>query len=194
MVMTMDARSILRGCFSSESKAALDSLYERWVGNRCHWSAARNIETVAASDAALLCLGEQRIIIPLRLTYHWNRPSVLLVMARLFTSLFLIWALLLGPALCVGGLLEHACECGSEISVECQHEDSCPDDPCAPLVRAEDQDAQANFEFEGPQVIVALLTLDAELASVRWSWSSGPPLPPDCWSLPYAQSNRPQLI
>lgn len=115
-------------------------------------------------------------------------------MTRLLTSLFLVWALLMGPALCIGGLLEHACGCGDECSAECQHEDSCPDDPCASVVRTEDQDAQADYDFEGPQVLVDLPTLDAELASVRWSWSSRPPLPPDRWNLPYAQSDRPQLI
>ena len=62
------------------------------------------------------------------------------------------------------------------------------------VVRTDDQDAQANFEFAGPKVLVALLTLDAEQASVRWTWSSRPPMPPDRWNLPYAQSDRPQLI
>lgn len=113
-------------------------------------------------------------------------------MARLTSTLLLVWALLVGPALCVGGLLEHSCECGE--SVACEHEDSCPDDPCVTVVRVEDQDAQANFQFEGPSVLVAVLTLDADLASVSWAWSSRPPLPPDRWNLPYAQSDRPLLI
>ena len=115
-------------------------------------------------------------------------------MARLTSTLLLLWVLLAGPALCMSGLLEHACDCESAGEVECQHESSCPDDPCATVVRVEGQDTQANFDFEGPKVLVAVLTLDAELASVSWAWSSRPPLPPDGWNLPYAQSDRPQLI
>ena len=115
-------------------------------------------------------------------------------MARLFTSLFLVWALLLVPALCVGGLIEHPCDCGGESDIECQDEDSCTGDPCETIVRTNDQDSQASLEFESQQVLVAVLTLDVGPASVRWSWSSRPPLPPSRWNLPYPQSDRPQLI
>ncbi|MEQ8762536.1 MAG: hypothetical protein RL885_01325 [Planctomycetota bacterium] len=41
-------------------------------------------------------------------------------------------ALLLLPALCLGGLLEHACECDRDVT-PCQHEASCLDDPCASI-------------------------------------------------------------
>ena len=121
-------------------------------------------------------------------------------MARLFTSLFLVWALLLVPALCVGGLIEHPCGCGGESDIECQDEDTCQDedsctgDPCDTIVRTNDQEGQRNLELASQQVLVAVLTLDAEPASVRWSWSSRPPLPPSRWNLPYPQSDRPQLI
>jgi len=115
-------------------------------------------------------------------------------MLRLITHLLLAYALLLGPALCLGGLLEHDCDCGGEGAAECQHEDSCPDDPCAPVLRTEEMDALPNFEFASRLIQAPLFTLDVEPASVRWSWSSRPPLPPDRWNLPYAQSDRPQLI
>ena len=116
-------------------------------------------------------------------------------MARPLTTLFLIWALLLGPALCAGGLLEHACDCGSGVDAECGHEDSCPDDPCVSLVRAEDQDTLASSGFEGqPQVLVTAPNWAAELALGRWAWPERPPAPPDRSNLPYAPSDRPLLI
>lgn len=115
-------------------------------------------------------------------------------MARLTTTLLLLCALILGPALCLGGLLEHACECGSAASVACEHEQECPDDPCASVVRVEEHDAQANFKFAGLQVLVAVLALDAELASESRPSPSKPPQLPGRSNLPYAQSDRPQLI
>ena len=41
---------------------------------------------------------------------------------------------------------------------------------------------------------VAVIPWAEELASTRWSRSARPPLPPDRWNLPYAQSDRPLLI
>jgi len=113
-------------------------------------------------------------------------------MARFISTLSLLFVLLVVPALCAGGLLEHVCDCGE--SVTCGHEDECADDPCVTVTRVEDQDAQANFEYEGPSVQVAILTLAAELAAVNWEWSLRRPQPPDRWNLPYAQSDQPLLL
>ncbi len=54
-------------------------------------------------------------------------------MMRHANTLLLIAMLVLLPALCLGGLLEHECDCGSELT--CSHEVSCPDDPCSSLTR-----------------------------------------------------------
>lgn len=115
-------------------------------------------------------------------------------MKRFTATLVLLWALVLGPALCAGGLMEHACDCGHESDVECEHEDSCPDDPCATAVRTEEQDALAEFEFSAPRIAVAILALEAAENPSCWSGSAGPPLRPDRWNLPFALSDRPQRI
>lgn len=43
--------------------------------------------------------------------------------------LFVVWALLLLPSLCVGGFIGHNCDCGMD--AVCQHETGCDDDPCS---------------------------------------------------------------
>lgn len=116
-------------------------------------------------------------------------------MARLFSSLFVAFMLLVGPAMCIGGLLTHECECGEGgVEMQCQHEDSCSDDPCESLTVPSDRDARSLLDIEVPWVPLEVVTWDAELASAWRSWLSRPPLPPDGWNLPYAQSDRPLLI
>ncbi len=113
-------------------------------------------------------------------------------MARITASLLLVWALLLGPALCLGGLLEHACDCGEDI--QCQHEESCADDPCASVTRPRDQDAGTALEFEASADPVASSIWVIQVCPAgRW-WSSLPPPPPDRSNLPYAQSDRPLRV
>jgi hypothetical protein len=43
-----------------------------------------------------------------------------------------LWAILLGPAACLGGVLDHACPSCPETS--CGHEDECVSDPCNTLL------------------------------------------------------------
>jgi len=117
-------------------------------------------------------------------------------MARLLSSLFVAFMLLAAPALCVGGLLPHECDCGQGgTEMQCEHEDSCSDDPCETLTTGrQDQDARSLLDTEVPWVPVAAVARIVELASTRWFRSARPPLPPDRWNLPYAQSDRPLLI
>jgi hypothetical protein len=77
--------------------------------------------------------------------------------------------------------------------MQCPHEDSCGHDPCETLT-APDRNARTFFDVEMPSVSLQVVTWNTELASAMWSWSSRPPLPPDRWNLPYAQSDRPLLI
>ena len=44
-----------------------------------------------------------------------------------------VLALVMAPALCQSGVLQHACDCLPEAS-ECRHEVSCAQDPCAEFV------------------------------------------------------------
>ena len=116
-------------------------------------------------------------------------------MARLLSSLFVAFMLLAGPALCIGGLLPHECDCGhGGAEMQCEHEDSCSDDPCETLTVTQDRDSRSLLDTEVPRVPVAVVARDVELASSRWSQLARPPLPPDRWNLPYAQSDRPLLI
>lgn len=52
--------------------------------------------------------------------------------SRTAMSIGAVWAVLLVPVLCVGGVLVH--ECSACPSVEaCSHESGCEDDPCKPV-------------------------------------------------------------
>ena len=78
--------------------------------------------------------------------------------------------------------------------MQCEHEDSCSDDPCETLTVTQNRDSRSFLDIEVPWVPMAVVARDVELASTRWSRSTRPPLPPDRWNLPYAQSDRPLLI
>lgn len=115
-------------------------------------------------------------------------------MLRFASSLFVVFMLLVGPALCVGGLLEHECDCGQGgAEMQCQHEDSCSDDPCESLATPL-RDACAAFVFEAQWVAAVVVCEVAEPDSARWPGSSRPPRLPARRNLPYAQSDRPLLI
>ena len=113
-------------------------------------------------------------------------------MARRLASFFVICALLLGPALCLGGLLEHHGACDDACEVECDHDDSCPGDVCTGVVRTEDADATLDFDTQ--QLVVIAIAWTVAPTLVGLSRQLIPPLPPDRWNLPLAQSDRPQLI
>ena len=116
-------------------------------------------------------------------------------MPRLLSSLLVAFALLVGPALCIGGLLEHDCDCaqgGAEM--QCQHEDSCPDDPCVSLTAPQEREVRSLLDVECPWVPVALVSWGMELGSTWLSRSAVPPVPPERPNLPYPQSDRPLLI
>ena len=103
--------------------------------------------------------------------------------------------LLVARALCIGGLIEHECDCGpGGAEMQCQHEDSCSDDPCESLTVPQHRDSRSLLDIEAPWIALAVVTWEVESGSTRWSLSARPPLPPDRSNLPYAQSDRPLLI
>ena len=55
------------------------------------------------------------------------------IMVRAITISVGTWAALL-PLLCVGGLVDHHCDCGDE--AVCKHEGDCAADPCQALILA----------------------------------------------------------
>jgi hypothetical protein len=116
-------------------------------------------------------------------------------MPRLLPSLFIAFMLLAGPALCMGGLVTHECDCGHvETEMQCQHEDSCPDDPCEALALPQERETGTLLDAELTWTPVSVSTAGMEFGSAQSS-----PLPvsrsrADGWNLPYEQSDRPLLI
>jgi hypothetical protein len=50
-------------------------------------------------------------------------------MARFFTLIVALWAVVLSAPLCISGMVEHPCEmCQTDA---CSHEINCPQDPCS---------------------------------------------------------------
>ena len=116
-------------------------------------------------------------------------------MARKLTSLLVALMLFVGPTLCIGGLIEHACDCGDAgTEMHGEHEDSCSGDPCEALMVPQERNRRNLLDIQVPWFPARDISWDAKLASVMWSWSMRPPLLPDRCNLPYAQSDRPQLI
>jgi len=77
--------------------------------------------------------------------------------------------------------------------MQCQHEDSCSDDPCETLT-VPDRGARSLLDVETPPVSLQVVLWNAGFASAMSHWSARLPLPLDRWNLPYAQSDRPLLI
>ena len=113
-------------------------------------------------------------------------------MTRFFSSLLFAWALFVGPALCMGGLLEHDCPCDQE--EQCEHEESCPDDPCETFASPGARVVNGCVDLEILDVPLALPGTDlgarAPWLLTRWQTS----LPPDRPNWPYISQNRPLLI
>ena len=49
-------------------------------------------------------------------------------MARFFTLIVALWAVVLSAPLCISGVVAHPCETCVEV---CSHEATCPQDPCS---------------------------------------------------------------
>lgn len=56
-------------------------------------------------------------------------------MARLFTLIAALWAVVLSAPLCVSGVAAHPCETCAKA---CSHETACPQDPCSLKVSQND--------------------------------------------------------
>ena len=101
----------------------------------------------------------------------------------------------MAPALCVGGLLEHACSEGEiEMDVECGHEESCPADVCSSAVRACERESQLDLAGFAAPVLFVLPTWEIDAVMFTSTRTTSQPLPPDRSNLPFAASDRPQLI
>lgn len=110
-------------------------------------------------------------------------------MARLFAILVCAWSLLLGPALCMGGLLEHDCPCENE--AQCEHEDNCTEDPCETLARPDRPEFAECMDLQ-LQAVPVEQPDDVPFRYQRNSWRV--PAPPDWSPWLYHTQNRPLLI
>lgn len=118
-------------------------------------------------------------------------------MARISMTVFLLLAVLLGPAFCAGGLLEHACACEGEVVVEsCEHEESCPDDPCQSLSFYPGHDSQVDLaDISAPQVeSIQPPAPDHEPFPSPGFLVENRPWPPNGWHFPYAKGDQPLII
>lgn len=102
------------------------------------------------------------------------------------------WALLLSPALCEGGLLGHPCDC-DEHEV-CHHEDGCATDPCADVVRPDDDVAPfLAAAADGPTGFTASVQVDQTIPELPQRHRRPPPDEPSR-GRPYPDSDLPLLI
>lgn len=113
-------------------------------------------------------------------------------MHRVLAPLLFTWAVLLGPALCVAGVLEHSCECGHEADAQCEHEEACASDPCASVTRPQDQETRPLLDLD-EQLAGALLpslVAPTHLVPAPRPEPASPTGPPR-GVLPYPPSDRP---
>lgn len=115
-------------------------------------------------------------------------------MSRFSATLLLLLALLVGPALCMGGLIEHSCECGGDTELQCDHEDDCAGDLCSTfsIPKKDGNNWQLDLDLlwlPVQPIVVQVFWLESglpvELPSLNFQRSPG---------LPYLPSDRPQLI
>ncbi|MCH7789758.1 MAG: hypothetical protein IH940_09995 [Acidobacteria bacterium] len=113
-------------------------------------------------------------------------------MGRCQSLLVALWAVIAAPALCLGGVLLHECECGS--AQTCAHEGDCASDPCGaltvrtprPIVVGSDEATMATHvatapsDFLGTDPLASLTMLPAQRPSVA--------------TLPFPPSDRPLRI
>ena len=98
-----------------------------------------------------------------------------------------IGTVLLSPVLCLGGVLEHACECENE-QAACQHEDDCPGDPCSVPLSAGDPGGP------GPLATSLSAWSSAALDPGRSIAPSSSAMVEVARKLPYPPSDRPLRI
>lgn len=117
-------------------------------------------------------------------------------MVRLFSNLLVVFVLLAGPAICIGGLLPHECDCGpGEIELECGHEDACTDDPCETFAKAvTDREAGSSLFDELPTLFEVPFATGPEPRAQLAPSAPASPLPPHEPNLPYPRSDRPLRI
>ncbi len=152
-------------------------------------------------------------------------------MMRWIAGLTFVWTLVAAPALCAGGWIEHVCACaspsasccdadpchddggetdagetdgGRDTESRCDHEASCPEDPCSSVARP----ARADSRIADDGVLDPAFDRDldpfVDFLFLAWAHDSfgasscagllpgSPPL--DLAELPYPVSDRPLVV
>lgn len=102
-----------------------------------------------------------------------------MVRMRITAVVFTLWALLATPALCMGGVITHVCECAADPTCTCepgcgeesgcQHESGCSDDPCNIIVaRSERQGNDVVAVFQPATGSSTLLCVDEQKLARRF--------------------------
>ena len=139
-------------------------------------------------------------VTPITLTIRTHRPKIQLTMPRKSSAiLFSIWALVLLPSLCMGGVIGHACDCASDghnqrADSDCGHEEACFDDPCGQLLAAKWQRGQ-----DSELILVHCIAQDVKAGSTysfcpRGGSSSNAPSILQETRRPFAPSDIPLLV
>ena len=110
-------------------------------------------------------------------------------MVRHATIVASFWAVLAVPALCMGGLIMHACDCGD--TIQCGRESACWNDSCGQIIaRRESQLPDVDIAVSTPAADWHLPLLDADIEQVHESIR----LLCSRINLPYPTSDIPLLL
>ncbi len=95
------------------------------------------------------------------------------------------------PILCMGGLVQHACDCGHETA--CSHESACASDPCGGNALRGNEQKSINVTVSPAETECLTSLWTPEVTQPRKWVATEPPLPPDFRNLPYPPSDLPLL-
>ncbi|MCA9726539.1 MAG: hypothetical protein R3E12_15745 [Candidatus Eisenbacteria bacterium] len=113
--------------------------------------------------------------------------------ARAILPVLALWALLIGPGLCVTGALEHLCKDeGQATATSCEHEEDCATDPCGDWVLRLDSDP-SSLQLSPPALVVPTPVWPEPFSNERALLVSEVPAIP-VRSLPRPDSDLPLLI
>ena len=130
---------------------------------------------------------EWNIAVPQRLVDGQKPGSRIALMGRRISCiLVVVLSVLVVPALCMGGVLLHPCECCHED--ECGHEDACASDPCPEWVVRNDDFTHDVTEDQPSAAPAQILNDEACFIERRLSAAQTRPV------LPFPASDIPLLI
>lgn len=124
-------------------------------------------------------------------------------MVRILTIYAVAASFLVVPALCMGGVITHACECDSEIErtgdadcgheTGCGHEGACPEDPCGIEVLRPEHHGDDIVTISQPAGSTTILLIAVTQSSVQTK-HAGTEEWPGGKKLPFPPSDLPLLI